>query len=418
MTVASTSISPDQMKLVLDVSRLLTVTADLGALLVRIAEAATSLLGAERASIFLHDARTNELWTTVALGAKEIRVPCTAGIVGHVFQANALLSVPRPYEDARFNREVDRKTGFVTRNLLTTPLRDIDGKPLGVIQVVNHIGGDFTAAEEALVELLADQAGVAIQRHRFQQEVIRSAGLRHEMGLAQRVQQAMIPTTTPDVPNVHIVGWSRPASVTGGDCFDYWKLQDGRLGIFLADASGHGIAPAIVVSQARTLVRALSELDCDPSRLLSRVNARLAEDLEAGRFVTAFMGCLSPSGELKWTSAGHGPMFVRPAAGEPLVVLEPTVPPIGIMPDLGCDAAGTVRIAPGGMLFVMSDGVFEARSERGQLFETSRVVEVLERCIDESPEDALARLKQAVLEWQGKDDPVDDQSVVIVQVGT
>src|SRR5687767_5511663 len=305
MTVASTSISPEQMKLVLDVSRHLTVTADLGALLVRIAEAATSLLGAERASIFLHDARTNELWTTVALGAKEIRVPCTAGIVGHVFQGNALLSVPRPYEDARFNREVDRKTGFVTRNLLTTPLRAIDGKPLGVIQVVNHIGGDFTQAEEALVELLADQAGVAVQRHRFQQEVIRSAGLRHEMDLAQRVQQAMIPQTTPDVPNVHVVGWSRPASVTGGDCFDYWKLRDGRLGIFLADASGHGIAPAIVVSQARTLVRALSELDCDPARLLSRVNARLAEDLEAGRFVTAFMGCLSPAGELKWTSAGR-----------------------------------------------------------------------------------------------------------------
>src|SRR5687768_16882578 len=157
MTVASTSISPEQMKLVLDVSRLLTVTADLDALLIRIAEAATSLLCAERASIFLHDATTNELWTTVALGAKQIRVPCTAGIAGHVFQTNALLTVPRPYEDARFNREVDRRTGFVTRNLLTTPLRDIDGKPLGVIQVVNRVGGDFSSAEETLVELLADQ---------------------------------------------------------------------------------------------------------------------------------------------------------------------------------------------------------------------------------------------------------------------
>ena len=79
------------MKLVLDTSRLLTVTADLDALLMGIAEAATSLLGAERASIFLHDAKLNELWTKVALGAKEIRVPCTAGIVGHVFGTNALL---------------------------------------------------------------------------------------------------------------------------------------------------------------------------------------------------------------------------------------------------------------------------------------------------------------------------------------
>lgn len=406
-------ISPDQMKLVLDVSRLLTVTADLDALLRRIAEAATSLLHSERVSIFLHDPRTNELWTTVALGAKEIRVPCTAGIVGHVFQANALLSVHRPYEDPRFNREVDRKTGFVTRNLLTTPLRDIDGRPLGVLQVVNRIGGDFTHAEETLVELLADQAGVAIQRYRFQQEAIRSAGLRHEMDLAQRVQEAMIPRTPPQVANLEVVGWSRPASVTGGDCFDYWKLPDGRLGIFLGDASGHGIAPAIVVSQARTLVRALSELNCDPADLLARVNARLVEDLEAGRFVTAFMGCLSPSGELRWTSAGHGPMFLRRAKGEPLRVLEPTSPPIGIIPELNGDGAQTVQLAPGGALFVMSDGIFEARSERGELFDASRVIELLEASADTPPLDTLARLRLAVRQWQGKDDPVDDQTAVI-----
>src|SRR5688500_5130258 len=127
MFTSTASISPDQMKLVLDTSRLLTVTADLDTLLVRIAEAAPALLKAERVSIFLHDPHSNELWTKVALGAREIRVPCTAGIVGHVFQNNELLAVQRPYDDPRFHRDVDLRTGFVTRNLLTTPLRDIDG---------------------------------------------------------------------------------------------------------------------------------------------------------------------------------------------------------------------------------------------------------------------------------------------------
>lgn len=406
------------MKLVLDTSRLLTVTADLDALLMGIAEAATSLLGAERASIFLHDAKSNELWTKVALGAKEIRVPCTAGIVGHVFGTNALLEVARPYEDARFNREVDRRTGFLTRNLLTTPLRDIDDRPLGVLQVVNRIGGDFTPGDRTLVELLADQAGVAIQRHRFQQEVIRSAGLRHEMGLAQRVQQAMIPQTPPTIPNIRVAGWSRPASVTGGDCFDYWKLDDGRLGIFLGDASGHGIAPAIVVSQARTLVRALSEINCDPTYLLTRVNARLAEDLETGRFVTAFVGCLSSSGELRWSSAGHGPIFLRGARGEKVEVLEPLAPPIGILPELPCEAGKVVQLEPGGCLIVMSDGVFEARSATDKLFETARVIDLLNQCVNDSPEQTLACLQRAVWEWQGNDEPIDDQSVVIVEFGS
>src|SRR2546421_11766430 len=105
-------ISADQMRQVLDVSRLLVVTADLDLLLRRIAEAATSLLGAERASIFLHDEPHHQLWTKIALGAREIRIPDSAGIAGSVFHSNKLLNIPDAYADARFNREVDKKTGF------------------------------------------------------------------------------------------------------------------------------------------------------------------------------------------------------------------------------------------------------------------------------------------------------------------
>src|SRR5437764_22335 len=83
-----------------------------------------------------------------------------------------------------------------------------------------------------------------------------------------------IPAPTPEIEGLLAVGWALPASVTGGDSYDLWKMGDGRLGLFLGDASGHGIAPAIVVSQARTLARTLSEINCDPNWLLERINAR------------------------------------------------------------------------------------------------------------------------------------------------
>src|SRR5947209_2482260 len=97
------AISTEQMRLVLEVSRLLAVTADIDELLRRIAEAATSLLGAERASIFVHDAPHRQLWTKVAIGAAEIRIPDSAGIAGSVFKTNQLLNIPDVYADARFN---------------------------------------------------------------------------------------------------------------------------------------------------------------------------------------------------------------------------------------------------------------------------------------------------------------------------
>ncbi len=411
----TSSISADQMRMVLDVARLLAVTADLDTLLLRIAKSATSLLNAERASIFLHDPGRNELWTRVALGAKEIRVPDTAGIVGHVFQSNEQLYVARPYDDPRFNPEPDRLSGFVTRNLLTAPARDMTRRPIGVLQVVNRIGGDFTENDSLMVEMLADEAGVAIQRHYLQQEVIKSAGLRHEMQLAQRVQAAMIPASPPQIPGLSAVGWTRPASVTGGDSYDLWPIRNGRLGVFVGDASGHGIAPAIVISQARTLLRALCDINPDPHWLLSSVNGRLIQDLEPGMFATVFAGNIGPDGEVLWCSAGHGPILVKRAAGRPFDLLEPLGPPIGVVADLRCDPPQAIHLEPGGVLAVISDGIYEARDPAGRLMETQRVVDLMNAHAESSPHRLLETLRHFIRGWQGGDEPVDDQTIVLVQ---
>ena len=192
-------------------------------------------------------------------------------------------------------------------------------------------------------------------------------------------------------------------------------MADGRMGVFLGDASGHGIAPALVVSQARTLIRALSEINCDPLWLLSRVNARLASDLEPGMFVTAFMGCVGGDGALSWSSAGHGPFFLRPSRNEKVRVLEPLGPPIGVLPELICDQAPDLPLGPGGSLIVMSDGVFEARSSRGELYDLDRVIALLDQNRHASPQQQIDALRDAMLKWQGKEEPVDDQTVVIIQ---
>src|SRR5688572_22409000 len=123
---AGVALSADQLKLVLDVTRTLTLTTDLDVLLHRIAEATTQLLRCERASIFLHDAQANQLWTKVALQCNEIRVPVTAGIVGACFTGNEVLLIPDAYADPRFNPAPDRASGFRTRNILASPMLNSD----------------------------------------------------------------------------------------------------------------------------------------------------------------------------------------------------------------------------------------------------------------------------------------------------
>jgi phosphoserine phosphatase len=442
MPAPQSAISAEQMRLVLNVSRMLSVTADLDPLLKHITESVAAILGCERASIFLHEPATDELWTKVALGlagGAEIRFPASAGIVGAAFKLNQLLHVPKPYEDPRFNPANDRKTGFVTRNILSTPMVDLERRPVGVVQAINKIGearvgpnatlgttvgyaeGAFTPNDEAMLQLLADQAGVAIQRFHLQRAAVESMALRKELDLAKRVQEAMIPKAMPEVPGLDAAGWTKAASVNGGDCFDLWKLPDGRLGILVADASGHGIAPALVVMQARTLVRTLSDTELDPLKLLVRINARLAEDMVAGRFVTVFVGFLSADGTLEWCSGGHGPALVRSRVGAAIQPLEPGLPPIGILDDMMEERTEPLTLEVGGSLVVTSDGITESFSPDGELYGESRLIQTLNECDTRggqcTPADQIVRrVHEAVIEWQGhRDEPKDDQTVVVVR---
>ena len=407
--------SAAQMQMMLDVSRLLAVPMELDLMLMHIAEISTDMLGTERASIFLHDRQRKQLCTRIALESQEIGVPETAGIVGHAFTTNSLVLVCDPYCHPLFNPEPDRRSGFVTRNLLTCPLVGVDGHPLGVIQAVNKRCGQFTPQDPALIQLLAQQAGVAIQRHQLQLAAMESAALHREMDLARQLQQALIPTVTPEVAGIEPVGWTLAASATGGDCFDLWKTSDNRLGILVADASGHGLGPAMMVTQVRTLVRALSELEPDPHRLLERINDRLSEDLASGNFVTAFVGLLSSDGRLEWSSAGHGPVFVRISPEAPLLSLEAPAPPLAVISPWWDETPRKIEIEPGGSVIIVSDGIFEAMNGDGELLGVTRMKALMDQERHSAPQQLLTVLRDTATAWKGAPPPDDDQTIVIVR---
>jgi phosphoserine phosphatase len=378
----------------------------------RIARAVTPLLACERASVFLHDARRNELWTTIALHAAPIRVPVSSGIVGLAFRSNEMIHCPDAYADPLFNAEPDRISGYLTRDLLAAPMLDWEGKPVGVLQAVNKITGGFTETDTALLRLLADQAGVAIQRWNLQQQALQNRGLQHEMELARRVQDATIPRHSPSFAGIHCAGWAKPASISGGDCYDLWTSGD-RLGLLVADAAGHGIAPAMVVSQVRALVRALSESETDPVKILWRINDRLTADLEPDQFVTAFLAFITSAGQVQWCNTGHGSAILF-QHGSPRI-LDPIWPPLGLMNPDEDGAPESAILEPGDSLAVLSDGITEAFGINEELFGMERVIAALQATPARDPDAAIAAVRAAVVKWQGKEEPADDQTMVMVR---
>jgi serine phosphatase RsbU (regulator of sigma subunit) len=257
---------------------------------------------------------------------------------------------------------------------------------------------------------------VIVEGHERNRIALENAVISKEMDLARQVQVALIPTSAPKIIGIESEGWALTASVTGGDCYDLWQLKDGRLAILLADASGHGLAPAMIVSQVRTLARTLCDFETHPHGLLARINRRLADDLETTRFVTAFLGFLSPDGTLDWASAGHGPMFWAPANSGEMIALDSTGMPLGIMPDCFLeDPQPSLKLGDQGSIIVFSDGIFEAHAPDGNMFGVERVKEILEKTNGQPCEPIINTLRTAVQKWQQKLEPDDDQTIVVVR---
>jgi len=162
--------------LLLDVVSSITSEILLDPLLEKILAAATQLLGADRGSLFLHDPASNELWSRVAGGeaAHEIRFPASAGIAGECFTRGVRININDAYSDSRFNPDVDKGTGYRTRNILCMPITTKGGNKVGVMEILNKKEGPFTAADQRRLAALCAQAAVSIENAQLFEDVSNS----------------------------------------------------------------------------------------------------------------------------------------------------------------------------------------------------------------------------------------------------
>ena len=150
-----------------EIAKSVNAQANVDTLLVTIAEQTKKVLNADRCSVFLYDKDKNELWSKVALGisAEEIRFSADKGFAGHVVKTGETIKIQDAYKDSRFNKEIDKRTGYKTYNLLCMPIRNIKFEIIGAFQVLNKKDGDFTKADEDILFAIGTNAGIAIENN-------------------------------------------------------------------------------------------------------------------------------------------------------------------------------------------------------------------------------------------------------------
>jgi serine phosphatase RsbU (regulator of sigma subunit) len=253
--------------------------------------------------------------------------------------------------------------------------------------------------------------------------------LEHDLQLARQIQESALPKKLPEIEGFDLSAWSRPADETGGDSYDLIGLQDAADGSFaltegkadravllLADATGHGIGPALSVMQLRAMIRMAARVGAGLSGIAEKINQQLHADLPQERFITAWIGLLDgPNRTLTSFSAGQAPLLHFVAAEDSCRVLGSNAIPFGLFPVMKTEIPPPVHLAPGDLFAVLSDGFFEARNPAGDELGTEAVVEVIRHHRQDSAAEILHQIRLATEHFTDGVPQDDDQTLVILK---
>ncbi len=401
---------------ILEVTRKLAAPFDLDTMLGEVVNATRNILDAERGTVFLFDELSNELFIKVATGLDPIRLPADKGIVGECAQTRKLINVPDCYADERFNRAIDKQTGYRTRCMLTLPLIGYEDSLIGVLQILNKHDGVFDDQDEYVAMALAAQAAVVLHRVKLTDAIIASEKLDREITVARDVQMGTLPKRMPVLEGYDIAGTFTPTDQTGGDLYDFVQITDEQLFVLMGDATGHGIGPALSATQVRAMLRVALRLGASLTEAFRHINDQLVEDLPDDRFVTAFFGLLDSSGHnIHFHSGGQGPILHFHALTGEYEWCEPSTYPLGYMDQVNLGDPVVKDMEPGDILGVISDGIYEYENEAGTQFGQAGLIRIIDQYQGDTMDELVRRIMAATYDHGGSVPQADDITIVLIR---
>ena len=255
--------------------------------------------------------------------------------------------------------------------------------------------------------------------HQSQAEHTQLESLKSDLAIASEIQQAILPRVFPPFPELtdklDIAASMTPAKDVGGDFYDFFRIDDDRIGFVMADVSGKGIPAAIFMAVSRTLIRATGIRGGKPSECIAYSNKLLAAESVDSMFVTVFYGILNVNtGVVTFCNAGHNPPYLMKSDGtvEPLPIMNDPV--VGAIDGLDYHD-GTLQLEHGDSIVLFTDGVTEAVNKDFEEFGDSRLKKTLEGVTRQSCQQTIETVKADVAAFVGEAEQSDDITILALK---
>lgn len=399
----------------LKINEALTAEMNFETVLQLIVEQSSALLDAERATLYLLDQSQHELWSRIAQGMREIRLPVGKGLAGYVAQEGKLLNIPDAYADARFDKSVDQHNGYHTRNMLVVPLHNRQERLVGVLQVINkrEDEGPFTADDEELLVALSSTAAIAIQNARLLEEVAEKERMQRDLEIAGEIQRSLLPKKMPTIEGLEMHAICRPSKEMSGDYYNIMNFGN-KVGIIVADVCGKSVPAAFLMALAHNTVRMAMQKGQPPREVFYEANHWLHEQV-GDRYVAATYLMLDTD-KMRLTVSNAGqptyPIIVR--NGKCLTV-EVGGLPLGIADEVVYRQTSR-QLQSGDLVLIYSDGVVEAISVKRELFGFERLHNLVIAYNYLSAKGIVEKISDAVDEFCIGTDQTDDITIAAFKI--
>lgn len=292
------------------------------------------------------------------------------GITGYVIHNNKSLVVPDVRLDARYVQ--GRRA---TLSEITVPVI-LNERAIGALNLESDRLAAYTAEDVEVLQFFADAAAISIEKAMLHKQLFEQELLTKQLETARKVQSRLLPHHAPRLYGYDIAGVCLPAEEIGGDYFDYIPLSNNRIGLAVADVSGHGIPSALVMTAFRALLRTKARGELGPANIAYKINQLLPEFTGDSHYVTVLYAILDvPSGSLTYISCGHPlPLLLR--ADGSLEKVDHKNLALGIFQNVHYSDE-QIQMDAGDVLVLYTDGVTELMNQDGEAFGVERLVQVI-----------------------------------------
>ena len=384
----------------------------------------STVVGAKRASIMVHDTGADVLRTVAARGfgvdgLSPVRVDDECSVAAKVYREQRTI-VHDPEEMAELSGECGNERGYKGQAYLSVPIcYGAPGLPvrcIGVINLTDRIGGDrFTHSDLKLVAAVANQIGAAVENARLIERDLHQQQVRREMELAHDLQLKLLPSPSVLHGDAEVAARCLPAESVGGDFYTFTRLGRGRVGVMLGDVASHGFSAALVMALVLSAAGIHAAASVTPDETLSALLDSLSNELaETEMYFSVFYGVLDPlAGRLSYASAGHPYAFRVPRFGDP-ERLETTAPPLGLATPGSIQRKQVPWSVGQDLLVLWTDGMVDARNEADEPFGDRRLLDEVCAHRNDHPEQIVQAVLAKAEEFGSR--PIDDRTLLVLRI--